>query len=157
MSNDLCSIYCGDVDPPIGRQLHYVAHRAQQAFNSALVKAGGTLPMWLTLLAIKKHGAQTQSALASKIGFSGATLSHHLDGLEQDGLVTRSRNAEDRRSIQVELTAAGEERFDLLHAAALDYEHQLLEGATKDELAVFEKVLHRFASNLGRVSDPDRE
>lgn len=144
------------MQPPIGRQLHYVAHRAEQAFNAALVEAGGTLPMWLVLLAAKRHGAQTQSALAAEIGFTGATLTHHLDGLEREGLVSRTRNTTDRRSIHVELTPSGEERYEALHAAALEYDKRLRAGATDEELTVFAKVLQRMAANLERASGLDR-
>jgi Transcriptional regulators len=34
-------------------------------------------------------------------------VTRHLDRLEREGLVTRSRDLEDRRQISVELTAAG--------------------------------------------------
>jgi MarR family transcriptional regulator for hemolysin len=136
------------MEPPIGRQLHYVAHMAERAFNDALAEAGGTLPIWLILLAVKWHGAQTQRELARLVGIEGATLTHHLDGMEKEGLVTRTRHQRDRRAIRVELTPSGEKRFDALHDAALEYDRRLLEGTTEDELAVFRDVLHRFATNV---------
>jgi MarR family transcriptional regulator for hemolysin len=136
------------MEPPIGRQLHYVAHQAQQAFNAALVTAGGTLPMWLILLAVKRQGAHTQHELARLVGIKGATLTHHLDGLERDGLVTRTRSTDDRRALRVGLTPAGEQRFDALHAAALEYDRRLSAGVTEDALDVFRDVLNQFAANL---------
>lgn len=106
------------------------------------------MPTWLVLLAIKSHGTQTQSELARMVGIKGATLTHHLDRLEHEGLVTRTRSTTDRRAIRVRLTTTGERRFEALHAAALDYEQRLLADNTETEPAVFGTVLHQLAVNL---------
>jgi MarR family transcriptional regulator, transcriptional regulator for hemolysin len=128
--------------------LHYVAHMAQQAFNASLAGAGGGLATWLVLLAIKWQGAHTQSELARAVGIKGATLTHHLDRLEDEGLVRRTRSTTDRRAIRVELTSTGERRFERLHVAALDYDERLLAGNSEEELAIFGTVLSRLAANL---------
>ena len=121
---------------------------AQQAFNASLAEAGGSLPAWLVLVAIKYRGAQTQSELARMIGIKGATLTHHLDRLEHEGLVARTRSITDRRAVGVRLTTTGEKRFEALHTVALDYERRLLAGNTEEDLAVFGTVLRRLAANL---------
>ncbi|MPZ52566.1 MAG: MarR family transcriptional regulator [Acidimicrobiia bacterium] len=134
--------------PPIGRHLHYISRVAQKSFNAALGEAGGSLPMWLILLSIKHKGADTQQELARAVGIEGATLTHHLDSLEAEGLVTRTRHTADRRAIRVALTPAGEERFDALHDAASAFDKRLRVGISEDDINLTRDVLTRIGQNV---------
>ena len=49
-----------------------------------------------------------QRDVADAIGIEGATLTHHLNRMENDGYVRRERAAGDRRSQLVTLTPDGE-------------------------------------------------
>ena len=61
----------------------------RRAFDKALEGAGGTLPVWLILLNLKIHRPGTQRDLAEKVGIREATLTHHLNAMDADGLITR--------------------------------------------------------------------
>ena len=75
-----------------------------RAFNSALAQQSGSMPIWLILNALKNEPRRTQLDLARAVGIEGPTLTRHLDGMEQAGLVKRQRGTLDRRTVQVELT-----------------------------------------------------
>ena len=60
-----------------------------RAFEAALAAAGGSRPVWLILMSVKQGTDPGQSWLADQIGIRGATLTHHLAGMEERGLVTR--------------------------------------------------------------------
>src|SRR3954451_7472323 len=96
---------------PIGLHVARAAKTLERAFEDALAAAGGSLPAWLILLSLKSGRWGTQRELAEAIGIRGAPLTHHLDGLERDGLVSRRRDPENRRVQVVELTAAGDRLF----------------------------------------------
>lgn len=49
------------------------------------------------------------SSLAERVGASMSAMTRLIDGLERRGWVTRIRSDEDRRKVEVELTAAGRE------------------------------------------------
>lgn len=134
--------------PPIGRHLHYISRIAQKAFNAALAEAGGSLSTWLILLSIKHKGADTQQDLARAVGIEGATLTHHLDSLETDGLVIRSRHPDDRRATRVALTPAGEKRFEVLRDAAVRFDRRLRAGISDEDINLTQDVLTRMAENL---------
>lgn len=51
-----------------------------------------SLPVWLILIAVKRGEAGNQRQTAAEIGITGATLTHHLNAMEDDGLLTRSRD-----------------------------------------------------------------
>src|SRR5690349_19785591 len=93
---------------PIGLQLTRTARLVHQEFERAMAEAGGSASIWQVLLLVRTRQWGTQAALAGALGVTGATLTHHLNALEEQGLVRRWREAGDRRSQQVELTGEGE-------------------------------------------------
>jgi MarR family transcriptional regulator, transcriptional regulator for hemolysin len=134
--------------PPVGMNLARTAKIVTQAFDAALVEAGGTLPVWVTLLSVKSRELANQRELAGMIGIRGATLTHHLNAMEAQGLLTRRRDPENRRVHQVELTAAGEAMFLKLRSAALAFDKRLRKGLPDDRLAEFAQVLAALRANV---------
>lgn len=119
-----------------------------QAFDAALVEAGGTLPVWVTLLSVKSRELANQRELAGMIGIQGATLTHHLNAMETQGLLNRRRDPENRRVHQVELTEAGEALFLKLRIAAFAFDKRLRKGLSDDRLAEFAAVLAALRANV---------
>ncbi|MGH8914963.1 MAG: MarR family winged helix-turn-helix transcriptional regulator [Acidimicrobiia bacterium] len=136
------------MEAPIGRHLHWVARITQKAFNDALEGAGGSLPTWLILLSLEREDYATQLELARAVGIEGPTLTHHLDSMERQGLVSRVRDLNNRRAIRVKLTPAGEKLFLSLREAALGFDRKLRKRVSPEELAVTRSVLTRFAENV---------
>src|SRR6201997_4001722 len=107
---------------PIGLRLNQAARAVGRAFDEALAEAGGTLPVWLILLNLKIRRPGTQRELAEKVGIREATLTHHLNAMDADGLITRTRDAANRRIQVVALTEKGDEAFLRLRVAAMDFD-----------------------------------
>ena len=105
-------------DTPIGLYLTRTARLVSRAFDDALAEAGGSLPVWLVLLNLKIQQDANQRQLAEAVGVSEATLTHHLNAMEKDGLLARRRDPSNRRNHIIELTAPGEAAFTRLAAAA---------------------------------------
>jgi len=57
------------------------------------------------------RGPQTPSELASALGMAPTTVSSWIGRLEREGALTRTPNAEDGRSVIVELTPLGHEQL----------------------------------------------
>jgi MarR family transcriptional regulator for hemolysin len=141
--------------PPIGIRLARTAAIASRAFDDALAAAGGSRPVWLVLLALKsQRPGSNQRTLAEAVGVRGATLTHHLNAMEADGLVTRRRDPTNRRVHVVELTEAGEALFLQLRNAAVAFDRQLRAGLNEEEVASFTRVLDRLDAN---VAGPDEQ
>jgi MarR family transcriptional regulator for hemolysin len=137
---------------PIGLHLTRVARVVSRAFDEALAAAGGSLPIWLVLISLKAQRLPNQRQIADSIGIQGATLTHHLNAMEADGLVTRRRDPNNRRVHVVKLTEAGEALFLRLRNAAVAFDRQLQAGLNEEEVAIFTRVLNRLAAN---VAGPD--
>jgi MarR family transcriptional regulator for hemolysin len=132
---------------PIGLAVAGVAKRLGRAFDDALAEAGGSRPVWLILLSLKAARPETQRALAKEVGIEGATLTHHLEGMERSGLVRRERLPENRRVQRVELTAKGERMFLRLRDAAIGFDSRIRAGIGDDDLDRFRAVLAALDAN----------
>jgi MarR family transcriptional regulator for hemolysin len=132
---------------PIGLEVTRTGRALSLQFNGALADAGGSLPQWLILTALKQRDHAMQRDIAAAIGIEGATLTHHLNRMETDGLVHRERVADNRRTHQVTLTPAGETLFSSLLRTVVAFDEQLCAGFNDRELATMRTLLARLRSN----------
>lgn len=135
--------------PPIGLHLARATRLVSRAFDAALGEAGGSLPAWLVLLNLKIRPMANQRELAEAVGIREATLTHHLNAMEADGLLTRRRDQSNRRIHIVELTEKGEAAFSALRDAAVAFDRRLRRGISAAEVAGLEDLLDRLAGNVG--------
>ena len=134
---------------PIGLRLNQAARAVERAFDKALAEAGGTLPVWLILLNLKIHKPVNQQELAKAVGVREATLTHHLNAMDARGLITRTRDAANRRYQVVTLTEAGEAAFLRLRSAAMAFDARLRAGLADADLATLAALLGQLAANAG--------
>jgi MarR family transcriptional regulator for hemolysin len=134
-------------EEPIGLKLTRTAKVVSRTFDDALAAAGGSLPTWLVLVSLKGKTHAAQRDLAAAVGVEGPTLTHHLNRMETDGLVTRRRATANRRVHQVEVTTQGEEAFSSLLGTVSAFDAQLRDGFSADELVVLRGFLDRLQTN----------
>jgi MarR family transcriptional regulator for hemolysin len=118
-----------------------------RSFDDALAEAGGSTSTWLILLALKTRQVDNQRVLAGAVGIQGATLTHHLDNLEEQGLVRRRRDPDNRRIQRVELTADGDRLFLQLRTAAMKFDAKLRAGLSERDTATLRRLLTRLVTN----------
>ena len=133
---------------PIGVLLTNASRDINRAFDAALEAVGGSRSSWLVLMALKRGPLRNQRELAAMVGVEGATLSHHLNGMEAAGLVTRRRDPANRRMHLVELTPAGEDAFLRMFGTVVAFDRTLRSGIDEADLAMVEDTLHRLLANV---------
>jgi MarR family transcriptional regulator for hemolysin len=133
---------------PIGLALTRTSRAVSRAFDARLAEAGGTLPVWLVLLNLMTREVANQRELAEAVGIQGATLTHHLNGMESAGLLTRRRDPANRRVHVVELTEAGKALFHRLRDAAVEHDQRLRGGFSDDDVAQLTELLLRMRGNV---------
>lgn len=134
--------------PPIGLVLSRTAKTVGRAFDDALLAAGGGVPTWLILISLKTRPSSNQRELAEAVGIRGATLTHHLNAMERDGLLGRHRDPDNRRVHQVRLTDRGEALFGRMAGAARAFDARLRTGLSDDDIATLARLLDKLATNV---------
>ena len=105
---------------------------------------GGLRPRHLHALGIlNEHGPLSQQGLGGVLSLDPSNVVGLLNELEQRGLVTRRRDATDRRRHIVELSTTGEEALAGAHVRLGKVEDELLETLTVDERATLHALLVR--------------
>jgi len=140
---------------PLGLHLTKVTRAISRAFDDALAEAGGSLPVWLVLISLKSGQPASQRELAEAVGVQGATLTHHLNGMESAGLVTRRRDPANRRLHLVELTPEGDALFFRLREAAAAFDRRLRTGLSESEAGQLEDLLTRLRDNVALSRRPN--
>jgi len=125
----------------------YTASRAMTSCYRPMLDALGlTYPQFLVLLVLWERGDSSVTGIGTALQLETGTLSPLLKRLETAGFITRTRQAEDERSVVVGLTDAGralEER-----AATVQREVSDATGMTDDEIAALRATLQRLTGNL---------
>src|ERR1700758_4144484 len=86
------------------------ASRALVAVAARSLAAAGdevTLPQYRALVVLAANGPQGTAELAAALAVTPSTATRMCDRLVRKGLVRRHRQAGDRRSVRITLTAAG--------------------------------------------------
>ncbi len=138
---------------PIGLHLTRTARVVSRAYDEALATADGSLPMWLVLMNLKVRARASQRELAAAVGIREATLTHHLNAMEVQGLVRRERDPRSRRTHLVTLTEAGEAAFVRLRDATIAFDQRLRGGIADDRLAAVAETLTSLLFNVGGTED----
>ncbi|HSH54066.1 MAG TPA: MarR family transcriptional regulator [Methylotenera sp.] len=86
------------------------------ALDTCLSKHGLLQGRWWVLILLMREESRTStpSMLADKAGVTRATMTGLIDGLEQVGLVERVFAKDDRRSVVIHLTEAGQAKLDVV-------------------------------------------
>ena len=104
------------------------------------------------LIALYQKGPLTPSVLAEHISCDRNTLSEMLKRMAARKLILRKNNAEDRRSIQVQIAAKGEAALLDVIPATVDLQNLMLSPLPREDRAHFLKCLLAIAK--AQPSDP---
>lgn len=97
---------------------------------------------WVLILLMRETDlTSTPSVLAEKLGVSRATMTGLLDGLEHGGLVQRILVPEDRRSVKVRLTEAGQARLDAVMPDYYTRLRQCMQGLSEQQRNDLQMIL----------------
>jgi DNA-binding MarR family transcriptional regulator len=125
----------------------YTASRAMTSCYRPMLDALGlTYPQFLVLLVLWERGPSSVTGIGTALQLETGTLSPLLKRLEATGFVTRTRQAEDERSVVVGLTAAGRALEE--QAAGVQREVNAASGLTEAEIIALRSALRALTGNL---------
>ena len=94
--------------------------------------------------------------LGQKTLITKGTLTGVIDRLEQKGMVARERNAVDKRSYFVRLTAEGEQKFREVFPKVTALGRKIFTDFKDDDFAAMEQTLARLKQVIAASDRPDR-
>ena len=94
-------------DQSLGYQIRYAYRIFVKALADELAPHRITTGQWSVLRVLWQQEGLSQVELAQRMMVEKASLTAVLKAMEADGLISRVRNAEDRRKVNIFLTPAG--------------------------------------------------
>lgn len=111
-------------------------------------KARGDFEVLATLR--RSHPDPLQPAhLAERVMISTSGMTGRLDRLENAGLIERKPHPQDRRAVEIYITAEGVETADLVFAKRLETEGSTLAGLSSGERQQLATLLRKILTQLG--------
>jgi DNA-binding MarR family transcriptional regulator len=101
-----------------------------------------------TMSLLERVGPMSASEIAKRTGLAPASVTNLIDRLEQKGLVRRTRDTNDRRTVIVEPTEDGVAKFVPFFAATRSAVARMWARYDEKELAVILDFLERNAERL---------
>ncbi|MDI5962122.1 MarR family transcriptional regulator [Streptomyces sp. SL13] len=146
-----------EVDPRIEKvvsALSRLNRRLDVAYGRQIAALGISNAEWEVLRALVMVGRPYQlgpGELAKRLGLTPAAMTHRIDRMVTEGLVTRERDESNRVRVIVELTADGRGRWLDAMRMASGFEADLLQDLDSEQLGTLGEML----SCVLRRVDPD--
>jgi MarR family 2-MHQ and catechol resistance regulon transcriptional repressor len=132
----------------VGRQL-YLSHRDNHdRVDEQMRAAGGSMAQWIVLKTVGDMPDMSQRELADALRLAGSTLTHHLDRMEADGYLVRTRDPNDRRVVRVSLTASGKHHRAELDAIVQAHDRRVHELLGERDASQLKRLLARLRAQL---------
>lgn len=129
------------------RLVNRVRVELMDALDRELAQYDISAAQLLVLSSVASMEADCASGLCKNISYDPGAMTRMIDRLQQKGLVRRVPRAEDRRAMNLELTAAGRALYPHLMAAKENVQAQFLRGFGVDDVKVLERFLNRMLEN----------
>jgi DNA-binding MarR family transcriptional regulator len=119
---------------------------------SVWIDSGLTLAQLRSLFLIANEGSTNFRKLAEALGVTPSNVTGIVDRLEEQGLVSRTQNPEDRREMTLQATDKGKALVSDLKEAGIKRMTQILSLLSLEELSSLVRGLSAFieAADLGR-------
>lgn len=131
----------------VGYLMRRVLHAIGQEMELLLEPSGLTNAQWVPLFKLYMGHASTVAGLACECHLDAGAMTRLLDRLETKGLCRRVRSVEDRRVVNIELTAAGRDAAKDIPAALSRVHNAHLAGFSVEEFETLKGFLHRILDN----------
>ena len=134
----------------LGESLHRTGRVMREHLVEALVRLGYDYPVefWPTLNYIKANPMASQHEIASYLVRDKATVARLLSRMEDEKLVERTVDPNNRRQKLVVITALGETSFSNIAKCAKRIRQNAELGISPEDLQTCQRVLQRVFANL---------
>ena len=128
------------------------AHALRKAFDRLATGLGVTRAQWKVLFKLTRTPGLRQVELADMLELEPITLCRIVDRLEEAGLVSRTRDPDDRRAWRLHVTAEAQPLVEKLQAVGAELVQQAFGDIDAKDIETTRKVLARARENAGRVT-----
>ncbi len=139
-------------DESMGYLMKQIVNALGQQVGRKLESSSLTNAQWMPLYMLYKGRASTVADLARETQMDAGAMTRLLDRLEAKGLCTRVRSEQDRRVVNLELSAEGREVAKTIPAVLCEVQNAHLQGFSQDEWRLLIGFLQRLQDNAQSIA-----
>ena len=134
----------------LGFYINRVSYLMTEEIEKRFAQAGLNIVAqdFAILVRLKNEGTVSQARIITLMMRDKTTITRRIDGLVKKGLVARVVNPDDRRCMDIQLTAAGMEILENAFPMASSFQQELIQGVEEEAVEVTIKVLKDLTSIL---------
>ncbi len=149
------------VDPQatsVFRAFMRTLHLHRQALLKSLAEQGRSFSQVGCLRVLANNDGMSQRDLAEMLHLSRPSVTTMLHAMEEQGLITRRADDQDRRLTRVYLTDSGRVLEREMQAGVADYIKHTVGALEPDEQETLERLLNKLNDNIAQsIADPTTE
>ena len=127
--------------------VRHLWHKISRMYNQKANEYGLTISIGFILLNVDKEGTPS-TQLGPKMGMEPTSLSRTLKTMEDNGLIRRQPDAEDKRKVLIFLTQEGIDKRRIAKHVVFDFNERLTASIPKGKLKTFFEVAERLDATL---------
>ncbi|MBG0741087.1 MarR family transcriptional regulator [Paeniglutamicibacter antarcticus] len=139
---------------PTTRLLITAGRHVEYLGNQILAPLNLTMSSFTALISLNTAGPLSQSALAGSLRIRAQTVGKILQGMENEGFITRNRGVSDRRSTKVALTDTGRQALQNAQKAVNDLSLENTDGSAELRLLLKDLITDIPATDTNPRSNP---
>jgi DNA-binding MarR family transcriptional regulator len=143
-------------DCSLGFQARRIHQSVQAGLDSLFAKEGLSVTQWSALVSIWFGRASTCADLSRDLAHDKGATTRLVDTLEQQGWVTRTRATDDRRVVNLMLTAEGSAVTERCRDLAVDYWNGALVDWDRSEVETLIMMMQKLRVTLESPSSTAR-
>jgi DNA-binding MarR family transcriptional regulator len=142
------SVDLAALDDLAGFLVRMIQLRMFQSFHDRFASTGFSPGLLCALVAIGGNPGVRAGALGDALLIRRSNMTKLVDALEQRGLVRRLASDQDRRSVELSLTAAGREAVARIMPQVVAYEDEMLAPLSVHERRIFLGLLGKLNAGM---------
>lgn len=120
---------------------HMLSNRIGRAFYQELDKFGIGIAEWRVILTLALHQQASAREITNRWAMDKMAISRAVSRLEEQGMLVKQQNSQDKRSFNLTLTDTGREMYERILPAANTQYHKLVTGLDRSELKAFRNTM----------------
>jgi|TARA_B110000259_G_C13819524_1_gene324110 DNA-binding MarR family transcriptional regulator len=116
-------------------------HKISRMYNIQAAEHGVSMATGMVLLNIDLKEGTPSTSLGPKMGMESRSLTRTLKNLEDEKVIYRQPDKNDKRMVRIFLTELGIEKRNLSKEKVIKFNTHLMNNIKKKDLAVFFKVM----------------
>lgn len=116
-------------------------HAIARMYNLQAVQHGITTSSGFVLLNIHEQEGTPATKIAPRMGLEARSLTRILKSMEEDGLIYKAADTQDKRSVRIFLTQKGLEKKEIARRTVKVFNQRVREVIPAKQLEIFFKVI----------------